>query len=340
MRELVRNERVAGKVEVCARVVQGAVGLRRRRRVFHAAENKIGNRDLAVPFVGVRHSDDRLEAVDHARRVAERAFTVGFAAAFDVIPNRQPRVRLANLGEVAGDHRHEIRRMRDALFVAENRCFAVVETVDEFAVGQGEEALGHDDRRRCRLLVGWMIEARKPEARVLVLALRPDLARPVDEIQAAARRDDTIGNGERRAFAGGERSREVDRERLARRFEPQGAAVERHRRHVQVDGIEPDARDPVLDRFDGLRADRVERLGPQIRAQPQIDMHDVDNFIGPIVRQRASECERTMVVQIPAPSLKVSSNAGRSTRAKAIDSNSAIQGATAAPSAARLHVRS
>src|ERR1700691_1815587 len=41
MRQLVRGQRIALEVEMRARVVQRAVGLRRRRRVFHPAENKI-----------------------------------------------------------------------------------------------------------------------------------------------------------------------------------------------------------------------------------------------------------------------------------------------------------
>ncbi len=65
VRELVRDERFAREIEVRALVVQRAVGLRRRARVLHPAEDEIGDRDLRVARVRVRHADRRLERVDH-----------------------------------------------------------------------------------------------------------------------------------------------------------------------------------------------------------------------------------------------------------------------------------
>src|SRR5208282_2374974 len=76
MSKLVRDQRIALEVEMRARVVQRAVGLRRRRSVFHPAEDKIADRDLRVLGVGIGHADRALEKLDHLRRVAKRAARV------------------------------------------------------------------------------------------------------------------------------------------------------------------------------------------------------------------------------------------------------------------------
>ena len=46
MRKLVRDERIARKIELSALVVQRTVGLGRGRRVLHSAKNEIGHGDL------------------------------------------------------------------------------------------------------------------------------------------------------------------------------------------------------------------------------------------------------------------------------------------------------
>ena len=73
VRQLVRNQRIARKIEMGARIVQGAVGLRRRRRILHAAENEIADGDLRVARVRIRRAGAFLERLDHSRRVLPKA---------------------------------------------------------------------------------------------------------------------------------------------------------------------------------------------------------------------------------------------------------------------------
>ena len=206
-------------------VVQRAVGLRRCGGIFHAAENEVGDRDLRVTLVGIIVADHALEDFDHLRRLAERAFTIAFASGGNVIPHRYP-CALFDFREVAGDHRDEIRCVRDVLFVAEDRLLAVVAAIDEDAVGEREESPRYDDRRRRRLLLVRIVERGKPVACILILALRPYMREPMriggrrpHEIDPATCVFDAIGNRERYPRTRGERLRETNDERIARRGE-------------------------------------------------------------------------------------------------------------------------
>ena len=112
MRQLVRDQRIALEVEMRARVVQRAFGLRRRRRVFHPAENKIADRDLRILGVRVGHADHALEKLDHLRRVAKGAARIVLAAGRNVVGDRSVARALSDQRELAGRQRDQIGRVR------------------------------------------------------------------------------------------------------------------------------------------------------------------------------------------------------------------------------------
>ena len=108
MGQLVRDQRIALEIEMRARVVQRAFGLRRRRRIFHPAENEIADRDLRILGVRVRHADHALEKLDHLRRVAERAARVVLATGRNVVGDRRVARALADQRELTGRQRDQV----------------------------------------------------------------------------------------------------------------------------------------------------------------------------------------------------------------------------------------
>ena len=83
--ELVRHQAVDVVIERGALVEQHQVGQRRRGGVLHAAEDELGDRDLAVARVGVRHADALGEEVDHLGRAPEAAAGVVLAPGRDEV---------------------------------------------------------------------------------------------------------------------------------------------------------------------------------------------------------------------------------------------------------------
>ena len=111
------------------RIVKRSIGLRRRCGIFHAAEDKIRNRDLRIARVRIRHADPLFESFDHSRRVAEGPLAVVFATGKHVIKDRDavvPRLSLRDLDERTGDYRHQVRTVRHVLVVAKDGAFALV----------------------------------------------------------------------------------------------------------------------------------------------------------------------------------------------------------------------
>ena len=80
MRQLVRHQVVDVLVEGCALVEHGLAGERGGGGVLHAAEDEVGNEDLAVAREGVAHADGLAEKVDDGGRGLEGALEVGLAA--------------------------------------------------------------------------------------------------------------------------------------------------------------------------------------------------------------------------------------------------------------------
>src|SRR5581483_8483059 len=88
------------------------------------------------------------------------------------------------------------------------------------------------------------VEAREPGARVLVLTLRPGLARLLrvalvgaDEVEPAARLR-RVGDRDPRLLAAGERAAELDGERLVRRREAERPPLLAHGGDAELDGVE------------------------------------------------------------------------------------------------------
>ena len=194
MRQLVRDQRIALEIEMCARVVQRAVGLRRRRRVFHSAENKIADRHLRILGVRVGHADHALEKLDHLRRVAKRAARIVLAPRRNVVGDRSIARALSDQRELTGRQRDQIGRMRHLMTPMKGAGLVrgIGRRPDQRAVGNRCEFFRH--RRdnlaggpAVRIVVAW-----KPVARIFILALRPRLTRLVrvtsiwaDEIKSA-----------------------------------------------------------------------------------------------------------------------------------------------------------
>jgi len=136
-----------------------------------------------------------------------------------------------------------------------------------------------------------MVEARKPEARVGVLALRPRVLGPVlDEVQPAPRVFDRIAYVEHELFAAAQRRFHHDLQLLAGAAERQRrtvGAVAPHRGDVQVDRVEHEPADAVFDGTHRRRAVRVQPPALDIGTQIEVDVQDVDDFVGAVVQPRA-----------------------------------------------------
>ncbi len=145
VRQLVRNQRIAREIEMRRFVVQRPIGLRRRRRVLHAAEDEIARRRFA--------SSAR---TDTARPCAARTFR-SFAASCRTNVRRPPRGpagrstntgtpfspgrALLNLDERSRDHRHQVGAVRNFLPIAKDRAVALVLSLDQLAVAEREGSL-------------------------------------------------------------------------------------------------------------------------------------------------------------------------------------------------------
>ena len=157
-----------------------------------------------------------------------------------------------------------------------------------------------------------MIEAREPEPRVGVLALRPRVLGPVlDEVEPAPRVLDGILHVEREPLAAAQRGLNRDLERLAggaERHRRAGAVVAPHRAHVQIDRVEHEPCHAVLDRLHRGRAVRVHAPELEVGPQREMDVQHVDHLVGPVLEARTRQRERTVIAQIPAPSINVVSS--------------------------------
>ena len=302
MRQLVRGEEVGRVVEERALVGEHAIGLRRRRGVLHPTEGEVGDGDLGVSRVGVRDADHAVEEIEHRGGLAEGALAVGFATRQRVVEHRDAVVRLDDLAERPRDHRHQIRRMRDALLVAEHGFAVALDALDELAVGQREDPARDPHGGGGRLLLGWMVETREPRARVGVLALRPDvLGLVLDEVHAASRMFELVVDSERERLTGGERCAERDLERRAGGAKAQRRALVRDGANAEVDRVEHQARDAVLDRAHGRRAARLQPRRLDVGAQVERDMPDFDRAVGAEVCARIRQREATTLAHQPVP---------------------------------------
>ena len=148
-----------------------------------------------------------------------------------------------------------------------------------------------------RLLV-WMVEAGKPAAVVLVLALRPALQRPlgisligVNEIEPAARLA-AIANDDvelRALFA----LTQVERQRLAVVLELQALAIaKRDGDDGHLHRVQRHARRPVVQRRERLRAHALDRAALEVQRHLDLDVLDGAHAVGRPGRARARQRER------------------------------------------------
>ncbi len=196
MSQLVRDQRIALEIEMRARVVQRAFGLRRRRRIFHPAENKIADCDLRILGVRVGHADHALEKLDHLRRVAERAARIVLAPGRNVVGDRRIARTISDQRELTGRQRDQISRMRYLMTPMKGAGLVrgVGRGSNQGAVGDRGEFFRHCRDDLARRPAVRVVVARKPVARILVLTLRPRLPRLVriigiraDKIESTAR---------------------------------------------------------------------------------------------------------------------------------------------------------
>jgi hypothetical protein len=127
--ELVRNQRIARKIQVRRLVVERPVGLRRRRGVLHAAEDEVGYRNLRIARVRIRRTGASFEELEHSRRGAKSTLAVLLAPGQHVVEDRNAvltRGSARDLDERSGDHRHKIGAVRDVLAIPEDRVTVLV----------------------------------------------------------------------------------------------------------------------------------------------------------------------------------------------------------------------
>src|SRR5579884_360930 len=127
----------------------------------------------------------------------------------------------------------------------ENGPVGFVPTLYESSVGKREQPLGNLDRRRGALLLVRIVQARKPEPRVFVLALRPCVAYAtgivlarLDEKQPVARPADTVADAERRDALRLDRRLERNQQTFAVHRKALRSPVALHGRNLQIHRIE------------------------------------------------------------------------------------------------------
>ena len=110
VRQLVRHQPLDVVIDRGALVEQDQLGQRRRGGVLHAAEDELGDGDLAVARVGVGDADALREEVDHLGRAPEAAARVGLASRRNEVEDVDAGARCAvgDLHERAGHQRHQV----------------------------------------------------------------------------------------------------------------------------------------------------------------------------------------------------------------------------------------
>jgi MoxR-like ATPase len=244
---------------------------------------------LVVLRPRVRHPEPALEERDHLGRAGQRPLAVGLAAALDQVGQAE----LAGAGlqrrEVADRQRDEVGRVRHVELEVLRAGGAGAAIADQDAVRPRGEVRrdGHLDFAGGLLVRG--VEAREPVARVLVLALGPDLHALAgvalvgpDEVQAAARAAG-VRHGEGEALAGGGGAAQVDPQVAAVGHELAADAVDGHRRDGELDGVELDVAGPWRDHADGQLGPPGDPPRRRIDVEDQPDVLDVDDPVaGPV----------------------------------------------------------
>ena len=112
-------------------------------------------------------------------------------------------------------------------------------------------------------------------------------------MQARSRLLEPVRNGEGGAFAGGERARQVHRQRAGAPPKVQRPpAVVAHRADEEVDGVERHVADAVVDRAHRRRTDALHPLRGDVGREVEVDVLDLDGRVRAVLRLGAGERER------------------------------------------------
>ena len=291
VRQLVRDQDplVPRTVEVGA-LVGEPVDERRGAHVLHPAE-EVRHRGLGVLGPGVPNAGELGVHLDHVRGHAEQAPGAIRIGAVHVVLHRHAAPRVGELDERCDDEGHEIGRAARVLAPGDGMGAVGIPPVghqppvrDHAVLPRhgGGELPGH--------LVVREVVGREPEVVVVVLALAPDLLRPVlpalglDERQPAAVVDArVVVDRKAQRVVEGERARGVHYERVAMGGTPEAraAGVDDARHNEPLARIEDHGVQPGAERHQRGRHAAVERRRVPIEV-PDLDtlMHQVV-IVGP-----------------------------------------------------------
>ncbi len=170
---------VPGPVLVGARVGD-PVHQRRGAHVLHPAE-EVGDGGLRVLGPRVADAGELGVCPDHVGRHVEQAPRLAAVLAVDVVVHRDPLPGVVDLHQRRHDQRNEVRRGRLLLVPGHGALAAAHHVRDQPPVGDGDVLLRHSRHHLPRQLVAREVEGRKPIVVAVILALAPDLLRPVRE---------------------------------------------------------------------------------------------------------------------------------------------------------------
>ena len=231
----------------------------------------------------------------------ERA-RLGFASRQHVVKNRHAvssRFALRAFHERSGDHCNQVCAVRHLLTIPKERLAVFLFAFEELAVPERKHSFRYDDGRFGTLLFMRIIEAGEPIARVLILALGPQMrdllgvgGRGLDKKQSVTRALHAISDREGRLFAGINCRIEVDLERTISLLK-----VERTRArsnlvdcfYLQINRIEHQTRNGLVERADRQRTDAVDGLRIKIWRQMKRDCLDRNELIRAVLRTRARQ---------------------------------------------------
>ena len=257
--------------------MQGALGQGGGRGVLHAAEDEVGDAHLRVFGPRVGRAGEPLEQRDHLGGALEGALAVGLPAPGDMVREPHPAALFVPARELAGHDADEVGAVGQLLRPLKSAAVAPdVGHVDQAAIGDGLPAFGDLDLHRAGRLLVRGIQTGQPVAGVVVLALRPNLLRPLgvrgvgrEEEQSEARAHAVVANGQAQLLAGFGRRGEWHAQAV-------GAVLEGDWLTVQLDGGDL--------QLGSVQGDGVERLIDHL--QPQLDLSVEAALLGPEAKQK------------------------------------------------------
>ena len=301
VRQLVRDEAVDVVIQRGPLVEQRQIGQRGGAGVLHPAEDELGDGDLAVARVRIGQADLLGEVVDHRAGPGEAAARVGLP------PRRREGIdvdagllgTVAQLHEGAHHQREEVRRLgqRQRVVPAGGSAIRDVGPLPQISIRQHEGPGGRRADHLGRELFDRLIEAGPKISSVVVLPLRPALRRAIrvagvgaDEVEPASW-PAGVADGDLERLVLGRRLGQRHVQRLAVVHEGGGVLADGHLLDVELDGVEPDRRQPLAAGGDRQRGRSGEALGRQIDLPIQADVIEADRPVADEVRTCPRRCE-------------------------------------------------